>query len=210
MAGQGGSMGCTATTNEGTYNMAIKAILAKLDEVDEKYRDLYTERGGKFVLTGVEGVKTQADVDALMEANRKIRNDLATAQGELKTANTKLQGWGEQDPDDVATKLEKLSTYEAGQNVPELLKNFETTVAARAQQLADTKVKQETTKLQRTIDELTGAVTTLKASNETYVVKDNTRTIHDAVRAEATKLKVLPEAIPDLLLIAGQDLKLQE
>jgi hypothetical protein len=56
----------------------------------------------------------------VMEANRKIRNDLATAQGELKTANTKLQVWGELDHDDITQKLEKLTTYEAGQNVPEL------------------------------------------------------------------------------------------
>ena len=43
--------------------MALQIIVETLDDVDEKYHDLYTEKDGKFHLTGVDGMKTQADID---------------------------------------------------------------------------------------------------------------------------------------------------
>jgi hypothetical protein len=188
--------------------MALKAILAKLDEVDEQFRSLYTERNGKFEFTGVEGLKTQADIDRQLAANQKVRTDLTAAQTALKAANDKIAAWGDMTPEDVNAKLEKLATLEAGNSVPELAKNFETTVNARVAAVVDGKVKSETTKLQRTIDELKGQLTTATQSIQAFETKDNTRTIHDAVRAAATAGKVLPEAVPDLLAIAGQELKL--
>lgn len=186
----------------------LKAILAKLDEVEEPFRGLYTQRGDKFEFTGVEGLKTQADIDRQLAANQKVRTDLAKAVGDLKTANDKLVAWGDLTPEDVTAKMEKLATLEAGNSVPELAKNFETTVNARVAAVVEGKVKTETAKLQRTIDTLTGELTTSKTAVAAFETKDNTRTVHDAVRAAATAAKVLPEAIPDLLAIAGGELKL--
>jgi hypothetical protein len=209
MTGHGGRHVLLRYHPRGDYNMPVlKPVLVKIDEVDEKYRDLYTERNGKWEFTGVEGLKTQADIDRQLAANQKVRGDLTASQAALTAANAKLQVWGELDHDDVAAKLEKLATYEAGQNVPELMKNFETTVNARVQTVIEGKLKSETTKLQRTIEELNGKVQTLTATNESFVAKDNTRTVHDAIRAVAAEQKVLPEAMVDLLLIAGQELKL--
>jgi hypothetical protein len=38
-------------------------------------KELFTEKDGKMVFTGIEGLKTQGDVDSLSEALRKERND---------------------------------------------------------------------------------------------------------------------------------------
>lgn len=188
--------------------MALKAILAKLDEVEEQYRSLYTERNGKFEFTGVEGLKTQADIDRQLAANQKVRTDLTAAQTALKTANDKLATFEGLEPDDVHAKLEKLATLEAGNSVPELAKNFEATVASRVAQVVDGKIKAETTKYQRTIDELNGKLTAATGTIQAFETKDNTRTIHDALRAAAVQAKVLPEAVPDLLAIGAGELKL--
>lgn len=190
--------------------MALKTILAKIDEVDEKYRDLYTEQGGKWVLTGIEGVKTQGDIDRLQSALNKERTDHTAARTELKTTKEQLLQWEELKPEDVKAKLEKLETFENGGQVPELMKNFETTVNARVQTLVEQKLKSETTKLSRTIDDLKGKLGESQASIATYESQNTQRTVQDAVRAAATQLKVLPDAVPDLLIIAGQHLKLVE
>lgn len=195
---------------EGITIMGLKAILAKIDEVDEKYRDLYTEQGGKWVLTGIEGVKTQGDIDRLQAALTKERTDHTAVRTELKTTKEQLLQWEELKPDDVKARLEKLETLESGNQVPELAKNFETTVNARVQTLLGEKLKVETTKLNRTIDELKGKLGESQAAITTYETQNTQRTVQDAVRAAATQLKVMPEAVPDLLIVAGQHLKLVE
>jgi len=45
--------------------MALKIIEENLDAVDAVYHSLYTEKDGKFQLTGVEGMKTDADIQRL-------------------------------------------------------------------------------------------------------------------------------------------------
>lgn len=188
--------------------MPLKAVLASIDEVEEKYRDLYTQRGDKWEFTGVEGLKTQADVDRQLAANQKVRQDLTKANADLKIANDKLAVWEDLDPEDVKAKLEKLQTFEAGGNVPELLKNFDATVNSRVAQVVDAKVKAETSKLTRQLEETKTKLTEATQLAQNYEAKDTQRTIQDAVRAAATQAKVLPEAVGDLLIVASQELKL--
>jgi hypothetical protein len=186
----------------------LKAVLANIGEVDEKYRDLYTQKGDKWEFTGVEGVKTQADIDRLNTALTKERTDHAKTKSDLNAAKEGVTAWEGLDVEDVKAKLEKLETYETGNKVPELAKNFEATVQARVQQVLDGKVKAETTKLQRQLDEVNRKNQELTGQVTEYTGRENTRTVHDAIRAEAVKAKVLPDAMSDVLLIAGQELKL--
>jgi len=51
--------------------MGLEAIHKTLEEIPEQYRDLYSERNGQFELTGISGVKTQADVDRLSVCTHK-------------------------------------------------------------------------------------------------------------------------------------------
>lgn len=187
---------------------ALKALLADISEVDEKYRDLYTERNGKWEFTGVEGLKTQADIDRQLAANQKVRGDLTKAQGDLKIATDKLATYEGLDPEDVRARLDELETLKAGNSVPELAKNFQATVESRVAQLLDGKVKAATSKLERQLAEVSGKVTELTTSNASWEVKDQQRTIADAVQAVAIVSKVIPSALPDLVATAGRELKI--
>lgn len=188
---------------------ALKAILADIGEVDEKYRDLYTQRGDKWHFSGVEGIKTQADIDSLNNALTKERNEHKTTKEQLKTSNDKLAVWADLDPEDITAKLEKLSTFEAA-GAPDITKNFQSVVQAEVAKVIDGRIKSETSKLQRQLDEANGKVTSLSTENSTFKTREATRTVHDGIRAAAVAAKVLPEAIPDLLLVAGQELKLTD
>lgn len=79
----------------------LKTIYEKKEDIPEGFDELYVERNGKFELTGVEGVKTQADVDRVQEALRKEKAD-------HKTAKEALQKWGELAPETVHASLEEL------------------------------------------------------------------------------------------------------
>lgn len=59
---------------------SLKAIHETQDEIPDIYRDLYTERGGKWELTGIAGVKTQNDVDRVKEALEKEKKDHKAAK----------------------------------------------------------------------------------------------------------------------------------
>lgn len=84
----------------------LKTLYEKKEDIPEGYGELYVERGGKFELTGIEGVKTQADVDRVSEALRKEKAD-------HKTAKETLAKWGELNPDEVPAQLEELNEVKA-------------------------------------------------------------------------------------------------
>ena len=48
--------------------MALKAIYERAEEIPEAYRALFTERDGRYELTGVAGMKTEADVARLRKS----------------------------------------------------------------------------------------------------------------------------------------------
>lgn len=84
----------------------LKTIYEKADDIPEGYAELYVERGGKFELHGIEGVKTQADVDRVSEALRKEKAD-------HKTAKDALAKFGELEPDKIHASLEELEEAKA-------------------------------------------------------------------------------------------------
>lgn len=84
----------------------LKTIYEKQEDIPEGYGDLYVQRNGKFELSGIEGVKTQADVDRVQEALRKEKAD-------HKAAKDSLAKWGELDPEKVPAALEELEEVKA-------------------------------------------------------------------------------------------------
>jgi len=185
----------------------LKLIVASLDEVDEKFRELYAEKKGAdgkstFELK-VEGAKSQADIDRLQAALNKERTDHTAAKASLKTATDKLAAFGDIDPDDVAAKLEKLTTLEAAGANP---KAEEITRLVNAG--VESKLKTETTKLNRTIATLTTERDeALKQATDLNGQIIN-RQLDDAIRSAAVTAKVIPEAIADVLIMARGDFKL--
>ncbi len=81
--------------------MAIELSYEKEDEVPEAHKELYTEVDGKWNLTGITGMKTQADVDRLTTSLTKERGVSAA----LKKKN---ETWGDLDQEKVLSELDEL------------------------------------------------------------------------------------------------------
>jgi hypothetical protein len=84
----------------------LKTIYDKQEDIPEGFGDLYTQKGEKFELTAVEGVKTPADVDRVQSALTKERND-------HKIVREKLQLFGDVDPASLPALQEELTEAKA-------------------------------------------------------------------------------------------------
>src|SRR5262249_21442507 len=82
--------------------MPLKASYENLDEVPEHFRELFSQKDGKglFELTGIEGMKTQADVDRLVSAAANERKATATWKA-------KAEAFGEHTPETIAALVAK-------------------------------------------------------------------------------------------------------
>jgi hypothetical protein len=177
--------------------MGLKAIVEKLEDVPEVFRELYTQKGTKFEITGVEGIKTQADIDRLQGALTKER-------GDHKAVKDRLALLGDRKIEDVVTLLDRIPELEAaasGKGVDE--KKLEELVEGRIKtKLAP--VEREKGKLAQQVQELTGVV-------EQYKTKETTRSIHDAVRDAVGKAQGFqPSAAEDALLYAERMFEIQD
>lgn len=164
----------------------LNAIEDNLDKVDPVYHSLYTERNGKFELTGITGMRTQGDIDRLQTALAKERSDHAAVRERFRP----LESFG-----DVATITSNLN------RIPEL----ETAAGGKLDEAAIEKVvegriKQRIAPIERERDSLTQQVTTLTGEVTTLRGASTQRTIDDAIRQAATKAGIRPEAMDDALM----------
>lgn len=174
--------------------MALQAIYEKQEDIPENFRELYEEKDEKWELTGIEGVKTQGDIDRLQTALSKERE-------EHKEVREKLKPWAEMDHEqvtkDAAELLEsrtKIEALEADGN-----KGLdETKIAELVEQRVATQVNPIQLKLDKSMEENT-LLTTKNTEHET---KDLNRTISDAVREAAITAKVIPSALEDVLILS--------
>lgn len=168
--------------------MPIELEYEKMDAVPAEFRGLYEEKDGRAVLVGVNGMKTQADVDAVRTALTKERND-------HKITKDKLKGWEGLNKDEVLGKLDILKGIEdkIGGDLTKLDES----------DLVKTKIAQATGPLTREIGELKKKVGEQDAEIGVFKAKDRSRQINDIVRSAATKSKVHATALPDIEMAAG-------
>lgn len=169
--------------------MKLKATLDNLDNLDEPFHQLYTEKDGKFVLTGVEGIKTQADVD-------KVSRSLAQEKEAHKKTKEKLAPFNDY-LDDIDGTIAKLDEYDT-------LKTAASGKVddAKLAELVEARLKPERVKWDREKSTLISERDQLKAANGELTARDKRRLIHDAVRAAAVKTKMLDTAVDDALMMA--------
>lgn len=167
--------------------MALKAIYKDKAEIPEQYQELYAEKGGQFELSGIEGIKTEADVLRLNEALRKERNDHAQAK-------EKLRAWGEHSPDDVLAKLDRLSELEAagGGKMDD----------EKIEKLLEARLRSKLSPVEREKQKLLEQLTVATQEITTYKERDRQRKIHDAIRAAASEARIVATAIDDALVLA--------
>lgn len=175
----------------------LELLYEKLDEVPEAFRPLYTEKDGKAVLTGVNGMKTQADITNLQEALRKERQDHKTAQDSLKP-------WASfgKTAEEIQTSLDRMAELEAAASGKIDEKKME--------ELLGTRLAAKTAPLERQLREQTAAVTTLTQERDTFRDALYRRDMVDEVRSVATEMKVQQTAIADVELFAQMAMERQE
>lgn len=176
--------------------MKLKTIYDTEEEIPEGFAELYTERNGKWELTGVEGVKTPADIERVQEALRKEKND-------HKATKQLLVPFEGLDPETIhatATELEEvkaqLDAIKADGTIDEA--KLEPIIAARvAQKVAP--VEREKVALTRKLDDankkitdLGGEVTGLKT---TIVTGNVERAIRDAAIVEKVNGPAIDDAV---------------
>lgn len=175
--------------------MAIKTQYDTLDEIPEQYRDLYKEVEGKYVLTEVIGIKTQADVDRIQEGLRKERADHTA----LKQKYSFLNGL---DIEEVQTKLDKYDELEASASGA--------STDEKVQKLVDAKINTIKGPLERQINKLTDELNAANGQVKTFQERETERKITDAVTQAARKLKVQDTAIEDAMLTGRAHLTVDE
>lgn len=176
--------------------MQLKLKLTTLDGLDSVFHELYTEQSDKtYLLTGVEGMKTQGDIDKVTQALVKERAD-------HKALKEKFALLGDQDPVDLLAQLDRIKELEAAAAG----KIDETKINEIVEGRLRTKlgpIERENKQLKDQLAAEQGVTAELKA-------KDQKRTIHDKARAAALKIGVIPEALDDILLYADNVMEITE
>jgi hypothetical protein len=169
--------------------MKIKLSYNSESDIPEGYADLYTEKDGKWVLTNVEGMKTQEDINKQLEANRKERDA-------HKETLEKLKAFGDLDPEETLTKLDRIEELEAaaGDKLDD----------AKINEMVESRMKTKIAPLEREIEKLKSENGEKEKSINEYKEKDRTRHIEDAVRKAAIDAKIVPTALDDVLLLANR------
>ena len=177
----------------------LNAVMDSLDAIPEQYRELYTEKDGKFELTGIAGVKTPADV-------QRVQRALEHEKTNHNTTKEKFSVWGELDHEEVMAKLDKYPELEAASkgNLDE--SQIEEMVSRRV----DGTLKSQTAPLNRSIAQLTKERDEYKALADErggYITKTK---VTDAVRKALTEGKVIQHAQEDALMLAERIFEIRE
>lgn len=167
----------------------LKVVLDSVDELDEPLKALYSERDGKFHLTGVEGIKTQADIDRLTRAAATEREEHKKTKERFKPFESFLEN-----PDDVIAKLDKYDELEAAAKGKIDDKKLD--------EMVETRLKSRAAPLERKAAGLEKENGELKAKLAEAEAREQRRTIHDHVREAASKSKMIDTAIEDALFLA--------
>ena len=167
--------------------MALKAVMDSLDGIDEPIKSLYVERNGKFELSGIEGIKTQADVD-------RINGSLANERKETEKWKGIAQKWGDLKHDEVVAKLDRFEELEAAAAGKIDDEKINAMAEARSKSRMAPLERQVTT-LTKERDEARQLADQANAQLQRYM-------LHGEVRKAALSGKVLDTAVEDVLMYA--------
>lgn len=181
--------------------MKLKLVYGTQEDIPNGYEALYTEKDGKWHLTGVEGMKTSEDIARLTESLRKERED----HKKVKDVLAKLGG-----PDlDADALVEKLDEYE------ELKLRVESGEGGKiddkkVEELVEQRVQRRLAPVERERDRLKTRNTELENENGTLKGTITRGTVESELRRHATEGKVVTSALDDILDIGANIFEVAE
>jgi hypothetical protein len=171
--------------------MKLKSKYATKAEIPAGFESLFEEQDGEFVLTGIEGVKTDADIARLQESLRKERSD-------HKETKERLAKFANVDAEKIHDDLDELEELRALKDAGGEGKGVD---QAKIDELVQAQVKRKLAPVERERDQAKSKLEELTKSNEQLQQTITTTKVHDALRAAATKAGVTPTAVEDILLL---------
>lgn len=163
----------------------LESELTALDGLDKAYHPLYTQRDGKFVLTGVKGY-TPEDRTSYGKALETERNNAKTYHGELKTLRPWKTLFGDKKPEDIQAQLDRIEELELAAKG----KLDETELEKRVTARLEAAKKPFERKLTEATDKLTAAEQRIAA----YETAERTAKIGAAVSEGALASGALPKS----------------
>lgn len=170
----------------------LELLYNSADEIPDGYAGLYTEKDGKWHLTGVKGMKTEIDTNKLSKSLREERE----AHKKTKDKLAKLGG-DDVDIDQVVEQLDELEDLRARIEAGEGGKVDE----KKLQELVDARMKRELKPLERERDQLKSRNQELEADVGTLRTTINNGTIENRLRELATKENVVGSAMDDIVFM---------
>jgi hypothetical protein len=175
----------------------LKTIYDNKEDIPEGYEALYTEKNGKWELTGVQGVKTQADVDRVSEALRKEKAERKVIAETLKT----FDGIDPEEHHKLTTSLEEvtaqLEAVKKDGTIDET--KLEPVIQARVKQALGP-IERDKVSLQKQIDDTKAKLAAKDAETAELQRTITTGHVDRAIRDAAVKALVIPAAISDVVM----------
>lgn len=192
--------------------MALEALYRDKDEfesaVEEGFRSLYSERNGQYELTGINGVKTQADIDRISEGLRKERDDHKKTRDELGQFKGVLGSWSSLKPEEIQQRIDGYEALELAAN------SAGKTTAEEVTKQVEARLKIHTAPLERQIQDFQTRISESEKTITDYQSRERQRAIHDAVRKAALTPKngapIIPESIDVALMLAERVFEVTE
>jgi hypothetical protein len=176
----------------------LKAIHETADEIPELYRDLYSERGGKWELTGIAGVKTDADVARVQEALRKEKEDHKKAKEAARVWNE--AGWKFDEVQERMDKWDELTLQAQAGKIDD----------EKVNQIVESRIKARISPVEREKQQLAEKLAEAGTVIQTFQEKERVSAIHNSVRETRAKLKYVETAEEDILLLAERMLEIDD
>lgn len=177
----------------------LKLKYQKKDDIPQGREDLYIEKEGEWHFVGVEGIKTQTDVDRVMLGLSKERD-------EHKGTKAKLAVWEGLDRADVDAKLARLEELEVA--AKDSISKAE--MDKKLDELAEVRVKNRMLPVERERDGLKKKLEEADKAIAQLTAEKNRRIVHDKIREAAVAAKVQPEVMADVLLLSDNVFELTE
>lgn len=181
--------------------MKLKLKYEKQDEIPTGFEELYEEKDSSWLLVGIEGMKTQKDVDAVKGALDKERKARSEAEGKLK----KFEKLSDKDPDDLLKAMEEVEDLRA--QLEEAGKGSGKSGGGKSDEEVDRAVRLKTSQLQRDLEKAQNALTAKQKELEAVQAQAGElsgrikrSTVEGELSKAAAALKTRSEALPDVLL----------
>lgn len=178
----------------------LEPELDTLDGLDKAFHSLYTQRDGKFALTGVKGY-TPEDREKVRKALDKERKAAETAIGALKPWKTMF---GEKTPDEIQTALDSIDELKLASKGKLDESAIEERVTARLEAAKKP--------LQRKIEEASEKAAKAEARVKAFEQAEERAAVRAAIQKEALASGALPESYADgggLLAVLEGKLKVE-